>query len=99
MQRTVKDLINGICAKCDVESIRVTRATRINAKGLKIMVDEDVVRELPEGQDMIVEFSEVEYDRPVKHEWESETPEIQVDGDLGLVETTTSSGFEMILNY
>lgn len=63
------------------------------------MVDEDVVRELQEGQDMVVEFSEQEYDRPVKPEWESESAEIMVDGDIGHVDATTSSGVEMKLIY
>jgi len=99
MQRTVKDLINGICSKCDVDSSRVTRVTRVNPKGLNIMVDEDVVRELQEGQDMVVEFSEQEYDRPIKPEWESESAEIMVDGDIGHIDATTSSGVEMKLIY
>jgi hypothetical protein len=99
MQRSVKDLINGICAKCDVEPTHVTRTTRVNPKGLKIMIDEDVIRELQEGQDMVVEFSGLEYDRPVKHEWDSGPSEVQVDGDLGLVEIATSSGLEMKLIY
>lgn len=60
MERSVRDLINSIAKKCGVEPAQVTRTVRINPKGLKIMVDDEVVRELPEGQDMIVEFSEVE---------------------------------------
>lgn len=60
MERSVRDLINSIAKKCGVEPAHVSRTIRINPKGLKIMVDDDVVRELPEGQDMIVEFSEVD---------------------------------------
>lgn len=60
MERTVKDLIVSIAIKCGVEPIQVTRTLRINPKGLKIMVDDEVVRELPEGQDMVVEFAEVD---------------------------------------
>ena len=60
MERSVRDLINNIAKKCGVEPAQVTRTLRINPKGLKIMVDDDVVRELPEGQDMIVEFTEVD---------------------------------------
>lgn len=68
MERTVKDLITSIATKCGVEPKQVIRTLRINPKGLKIMVDDDVVRELPEGQDMIVEFSEVEASSSVKQE-------------------------------
>lgn len=60
MERTVKDLITNIALKCGVGPSQVARTLRINSKGLKIMVDDEVVRELPEGQDMIVEFSEVD---------------------------------------
>ena len=68
MERTVKDLITSIAIKCGVEPAQVTRTLRINSKGLKIMVDDEVVRELPEGQDMIVEFAEVDASVSVKHE-------------------------------
>lgn len=60
MERTVKDLINSIAIKCQIDGTRVSRTIRVNPKGLQIMVDDEVVRELPEGQDMAVEFSEIE---------------------------------------
>ena len=56
MERTLTDLITNIAIKCQVESTKITRTLRVNPKGLKIMVDDEVVRELPEGQDMTVEF-------------------------------------------
>ena len=60
MERSVRDLITSIAKKCGVQPTQVTRTLRINPKGLKIMVDDEVVRELPEGQDMIVNFTEAE---------------------------------------
>lgn len=66
MQRTVEDLVRSIAAKCGVDATRVVRTLRINAKGLKIKVDDEVVRELPEGQDMTVEFSETDTGEAVK---------------------------------
>ena len=33
---------------------------RVNDKGLKIMVDDEFVGDLPEGQDMIVEFADAD---------------------------------------
>ena len=59
MERTVKELINSIAMKCGVDPSDVTRTLRLNPRGLKIMVDDEVVRELPEGQDMIVEFAQM----------------------------------------
>ena len=68
MERTVKDLITNIAMKCGVDPAHVTRTLRVNARGLKIMVDDEVVRELPEGQDMIVEFAEVNASTGFKQE-------------------------------
>ena len=67
-QRTVGDLTSSIASKCAVDPSRIRRSLRINNKGLKILVDEELVREMPEGQDMIVEFSEINVDSPIKHE-------------------------------
>ena len=68
MERTVKDLITSIAIKCGVDPTHVTRTLRVNPRGLKIMVDDEVVRELPEGQDMIVEFAEVSVSTGFKQE-------------------------------
>lgn len=68
MERTLEDLIVNIAAKCEVKSTQVVRTLRINPKGLKIMVDDEVVRELPEGQDMIVEFIKVDSPAGFKQE-------------------------------
>lgn len=59
MERTVSDLITRIAMKCEVNPNHVIRTFRLNSKGLKIVVDDEVVREVPEGQDMVVEFIQV----------------------------------------
>ena len=79
MDRTVKDLINSIATKCQVEPARVSRTIRVNPKGLKIMVDDDVVRELPEGQDMAVEFSQIDSTSPL-----GQDPEVSSHNPLEL---------------
>ena len=58
-QRTAKDLIHTISAKCNLDPGRIVRAICVHANGLNVVIDDDVVRELPEGQDMVVEFSEM----------------------------------------
>ena len=60
LERTVQDLVRSITSKCGVNDCGVTRVLRINNKGLKILVDDESVRELPEGQDMMVEFTKVD---------------------------------------
>ena len=58
-ERSVQCLVNGITSKCDLSpNSVVSRSVRINSKGLKVIVDEDVVGQIPEGQDMIVDFVE-----------------------------------------
>ena len=100
MQRTVKDLINGISNKFQIDPNRVTQVTHINSKGLHIIVDEDVIHELPEGQDMLVEFSPVYTDMAVKHEFASAAAtEIMVDGIIDPADTATSDPLEMWLNW
>ena len=68
MERTIEDLITNVALKCEIDPSRISRALRINSKGLKIILDDEVVRELPEGQDMIVEFSHIEPEPKLKKE-------------------------------
>ncbi|KKY14646.1 putative cp2 transcription factor [Diplodia seriata] len=99
MQRTLKDLVNGIAMKCKLEPTRVVRTIRINAKGLAIALDDSDVQEMPEGQDMTAEFQEIHADSPMKREWDSGATDVQVDGEVGAIETTTTSGYELRLLF
>jgi hypothetical protein len=100
MQRTVKDLVNGISDKFQIDPARVTQVTHINSRGLQIIVDEDVVRELPEGQDMIVEFASTQIDQPVKNELVNPaSTEAIVDNELGIFDAAICDPLEMWLNY
>jgi hypothetical protein len=47
-----------ISEKNHLDPSRIVRILHVNQNGLRIMVDDDVVRELPEGQDMIVDIYE-----------------------------------------
>lgn len=99
MHRTVKDLIIAISEKFGVDPTCVMRVTHLNSKGLHIIVDEEVVRELPEEQDMIVELSKLHHDQPVKSETrEATSTDIMVDGDVGAIDMYTN-GLEIWLNY
>ncbi|KAJ5634277.1 hypothetical protein N7528_002119 [Penicillium herquei] len=57
-ERTVRDLMKKISEKRHIDPSRIVRILHVNEAGLRIMVDDDVVRELPEGQDMIVDIYE-----------------------------------------
>ena len=79
MERTVKDFVNSITTKWQMEARQITRTIRVNAKGLQIMFDDETVQELPEGQDMIVEFSEIEPTQNVKSERGADASEPQLE--------------------
>lgn len=99
MQRTLRDLINETSRKSEVESSKVLRALRITPKGLAILLDDDMVRELPEGQDMIAEFREIRPQSPMKREWDSGPTDIQVDGDIDVIQSVQSEGYELRLLF
>ncbi|KAJ2998298.1 hypothetical protein NUW58_g366 [Xylaria curta] len=58
-ERTLSNFISRIIAKWSLDSTRVTRAVRLLASGLEVDMDDDVIHELPEGQDMILNVVEV----------------------------------------
>jgi hypothetical protein len=67
MKREVKELVASIAAKCNFNPTKILRVTHVNQKGRNIKVDDDIVREIPDGQDMILEFSSIT--APLKCEW------------------------------
>ncbi|KAG0155172.1 hypothetical protein PDIDSM_745 [Penicillium digitatum] len=57
-ERTVRDLVRQITEKCHINPMRISNIMHAHEKGMRVVVDDDVVRQLPEGQDMIVDISE-----------------------------------------
>lgn len=60
-ERTAQDLILRICEKCGVDASKVSRIlhTDVNKAGIEILVDDDFVQQMTEGQDMIVKIEEL----------------------------------------
>lgn len=54
----MRDLMKKISEKHHIDPQRIVRVLHVNENGLRIMVDDDVVRELPEGQDMVADIYE-----------------------------------------
>ncbi|KAL9110343.1 MAG: hypothetical protein Q9227_005074 [Pyrenula ochraceoflavens] len=98
-QRTVSDFVNQITTKACVDPTRVTRITRQHPKGFLVTVDDDVIREIPEGQDMVIELSDLSFDQNIKNEFSSAAEDILVDSDFGIVEDATSNTLEMRLTF
>jgi len=98
-QRTLKDLNNGIAAKANIESSKILRTLRINGKGISVLMDDDAVVELQEGQDMVAEFQAIWLSSPMKCEWGSSPMDIQADGEIDTTETKQLEGYQLLLIY
>lgn len=59
-ERTARELMKKISEKQDIDPACVVRIFHMSQNGIRIMVDDDVVRHIPEGQDMVVDI----YDEP-----------------------------------
>ncbi|RHZ56146.1 putative CP2 transcription factor [Aspergillus thermomutatus] len=58
-ERTTSDFICQLSKKYNVHPDRILRLVHTTPNSLRIAVDDDVVAEIPEGQDMIAQFTEV----------------------------------------
>jgi hypothetical protein len=71
MRRSLKDLNDQIAAKWGIPASQITRTVHALQEGLEVEMDDDVVRELREGQDMTLEVVESsEANTTMKREWE-----------------------------
>jgi hypothetical protein len=101
-ERTLKGLTNSIATKWNIEPTKVLRTIRVLERGLQVELDDDVVRELTEGQDFILEVVEVKNQQPppVKREWEMSI-DVAVDSDTtGATQNVVhSEGYEFRLIF
>lgn len=86
-QRTQACFTAAVAAKCGIDPISVLQTTMVNAQGLVVLVDDDVIQQMKEGQDMKVEVIEMEDASP---------PEWNTNGDVKHIEPR---GYELKLNY
>lgn len=59
MKRTLEELNGRIARKWGLDAARIQRTTRLVQGGLEVEMDDDVVRELKEGQDMRLQVDEM----------------------------------------
>jgi hypothetical protein len=57
-ERTAHELRKELSVKYQIDSGLVVRILHINQKGMRVIVDDDVVSGLSESQDMIIEIHE-----------------------------------------
>ena len=61
VNRTSLDLKNKLTEKLQIDPCLISRLICVNSKGLKIVVDDDMVQQLPEAQIMIADICELPY--------------------------------------
>lgn len=102
-QRNITDFISRISVKWGLDPAVVVRAVHVLDSGLEVEMDDDVIRELSEGQDMALEISEVERNIPqLKREWEMAVDVSEGErGDRGSTHSAfrTATGYELRLRF
>ena len=71
VQRTLNEFTSATAAKFGVEPQKVVRTVRMTQKGIQILMDDEAIRELPEGQDIKAEFATVDVQQS---QWQSGSP-------------------------
>ncbi|EZF11274.1 hypothetical protein H112_07622 [Trichophyton rubrum D6] len=73
-QRNSQEFVEALARKWKLDPANVIRTIQVRDDGLSVIVDDDVVRELPEGKDMVAEFLQLRE--------ESEGPNMDVDSPV-----------------
>lgn len=68
MQRSLKEFNDRVARKWGLDPSKIVRTVHVTQNGLEVEMDDDVVRELREGQDMKLQIEELV--DPTKREWE-----------------------------
>lgn len=58
-ERTVQDLKTKISEKQQIDPEYIVRILHVKQNGITVVVDDDVVRELPDGKDICADISDV----------------------------------------
>jgi hypothetical protein len=98
MSRTYKDFINAVALKCDIEPTDIIRTLRVSRNGLQVLFDDDCVRELPEGQDMIAEFEQIAESPGMDGDVWNDV-DLQCDGDITTLHNIATTGYELRLLF
>ncbi|KAH7146053.1 hypothetical protein EDB81DRAFT_759368 [Dactylonectria macrodidyma] len=81
----------------DTLTSRITRTIRTIKNGLEGELDDDVIRELKEGQDMVLQIEEVEQSPGAKREWETAVD--SNDGSPGTQLSDEAGGYVLRLIF
>ena len=99
MQRTLKEFTNNIGLKYNIEPTKILRSVHVlSDRGLHVEMDDDVISNLPEGQDILMEIAGIR--KPLKREWDMSL-DVAVDGDIlsGTQNVVHTEGYELRLMF
>jgi hypothetical protein len=100
MQRSLKEFNTRVAAKWDIDVSKILRTIHVLESGLEVQLDDDVIRELKEGQDMELDIAElVPEPVPAKREWEMAVDATEGEATLPSQITTTQAGYQLRLTF
>lgn len=98
MQRTLAEFVARIASKWNIDVKRVSRVVHTLQSGLEVEMDDDVIKELSEGQDMVLEI--VEQKQPVKREWEMSLDDAPgEEDDAAMTQPLQQNNYELRLAF
>ncbi|TEA14400.1 Grainyhead-like protein 2-like protein [Colletotrichum sidae] len=95
-ERNLKDFNYRIAAKWNLDPSKIVRTVHALDRGLEVEMDDDVIREMREGQDMMLEIRELADDIQPKREWDMVVD--QTEGDA-MDQSPASNGYELRLTF
>ncbi|KIN01035.1 hypothetical protein OIDMADRAFT_28740 [Oidiodendron maius Zn] len=97
LERTLKAFTSCIAAKWNLDASKILRIVHVTERGFDVEMDDDVIRELAEGQDLTMEVTTLK-NTPIselKSEWD-----MTIDSDnTGITPDIPSEGYEIRLTY
>lgn len=101
-QRTLQDFTQCIASKWNLEPTRILKILHVlGDRRVEVEMDDEVIRELAEGQDMIMEMTRV-YSSPstVKQEWDMAVDAVDSDSTATATQTVAQTeGYELRLIF
>jgi hypothetical protein len=101
MQRTLGEFVARLAAKWRFDASRVVRTVHVvQPRGLEVEMDDDVIRQLPEGLDMVLEIVESgkAVSSGVKREWEMAV-DAPGESDSPMPSNSNATKYELRLIY
>lgn len=105
MQRSMPEFVTRVASKWNIDSTRISRVIHTLSSGLEVEMDDDVIRELTEGQDMTLDIVEqAPSKQPIKREWEMSLDDAPGDEDdsaaaAAAAPTLQQSSYELRLTF